>query len=203
MPGTINVAESLGLQMMRDAGDEASPVSPPRSAPKVRARASLRLLRPRRRAAPPPAGPPGSRLHALAGGLSPAPPSPRTKWTRRVPHPVLIGHAASLTPYQSARATTRLLTDPRAPCQMLQHPDDVARFRAECGVGTKLGKVALPPPPSPRTKWTRRVPHPVPIGHAASLTPYQSARAPTRPCGSGTRLAALRTDWTRLLRAAY
>ena len=28
-----------------------------------------------------------------------APPPPRTKWTRRVPHPVLIGHAASLTPY--------------------------------------------------------------------------------------------------------
>ena len=27
------------------------------------------------------------------------PPSPRTDWTRRVPHPVLIGHAASLTPY--------------------------------------------------------------------------------------------------------
>ena len=29
---------------------------------------------------------------------APSPP-PRTKWTRRVPHPVLIGHAASLTPY--------------------------------------------------------------------------------------------------------
>jgi hypothetical protein len=28
----------------------------------------------------------------------PTPPPPRTKWTRRVPHPVLIGHAASLTP---------------------------------------------------------------------------------------------------------
>ena len=27
------------------------------------------------------------------------PPPRRTKWTRRVPHPVLIGHAASLTPY--------------------------------------------------------------------------------------------------------
>ena len=27
------------------------------------------------------------------------PPPSRTKWTRRVPHPVLIGHAASLTPY--------------------------------------------------------------------------------------------------------
>jgi hypothetical protein len=29
----------------------------------------------------------------------PNPPPPRTKWTRRVPHLVLIGHAASLTPY--------------------------------------------------------------------------------------------------------
>jgi hypothetical protein len=29
-----------------------------------------------------------------------------------------------------------------------------------------------PPPAPPGTKWTRRVPHPVPIGHAASLTPY-------------------------------
>ena len=28
-----------------------------------------------------------------------ATPAPRTKWTRRVPHPVLIGHGASLTPY--------------------------------------------------------------------------------------------------------
>ena len=26
-------------------------------------------------------------------------PSPSIKWTRRVPHPVLSGHAASLTPY--------------------------------------------------------------------------------------------------------
>ena len=26
---------------------------------------------------------------------------PRTNWTRRVLHPVLIGHAASLTPYKS------------------------------------------------------------------------------------------------------
>jgi len=31
------------------------------------------------------------------GGGFPPPPPPRTKWTRRVPHPVLIGHAASLT----------------------------------------------------------------------------------------------------------
>jgi len=36
----------------------------------------------------------------------------------------------------------------------------------------RAGKVAPPPPLFPRTKWTRRVPHPVLIGHAASLTPY-------------------------------
>ena len=34
-----------------------------------------------------------------APGPVPPPLPPRTKWTRRVPHPVLIGHAASLTPY--------------------------------------------------------------------------------------------------------
>ena len=37
-------------------------------------------------------------LLATAGRAPPSPP-PRTKWTRRVPHPVLNGHAASLTPY--------------------------------------------------------------------------------------------------------
>jgi hypothetical protein len=31
---------------------------------------------------------------------------------------------------------------------------------------------AAAPPPVLRTKWTRRVPHPVLTGHAASLTPY-------------------------------
>jgi len=36
---------------------------------------------------------------AATGGAPPPSPSPRNKWTRRVPHPVLIGHTASLTPY--------------------------------------------------------------------------------------------------------
>ena len=45
----------------------------------------------------------------------PPPPSPpRSKWTRRVPHPVLIGHAASLTPYQSDTPRPSPRTDPRA-----------------------------------------------------------------------------------------
>ena len=33
---------------------------------------------------------------ALADEAPPPPPPPRNKWTRRFPHPVLIGHAASL-----------------------------------------------------------------------------------------------------------
>jgi Ca2+-dependent lipid-binding protein len=41
---------------------------------------------------------------------------------------------------------------------------------ADRAVGQLLVQVQDPPPP--RTKWTRRVPHPVLIGHAASLTPY-------------------------------
>ena len=40
-----------------------------------------------------------SELEALRESRGRPPPHPRTKWTRRVPHPVLIGHAASLTPY--------------------------------------------------------------------------------------------------------
>ena len=39
------------------------------------------------------------RQEVLLHQRPPPPPPPRTKWTRRVPHPVLIGHAASLTPY--------------------------------------------------------------------------------------------------------
>jgi hypothetical protein len=38
-------------------------------------------------------------------------------------------------------------------------------------------KLASPPAPPSRTKWTRRVPHPVLIGHAMSLTPATDAHA--------------------------
>ena len=43
-----------------------------------------------------------------AAAAAPAPPHPRTKWTRRVPPPVLIGHAASSPP-------AALLTQPPGP----------------------------------------------------------------------------------------
>jgi flagellar biosynthesis GTPase FlhF len=44
---------------------------------------------------------------AAADGGTP-PPSPRTKWTRRVPHPVLIGHAASLSQAEGREANEAL-----------------------------------------------------------------------------------------------
>jgi len=37
------------------------------------------------------------------GRAAPPPPPPRTKWTRRVPHLVLIGHAASLSQVEAER----------------------------------------------------------------------------------------------------
>ena len=39
------------------------------------------------------------------------------------------------------------------------------------------------PPPLPRTKWTLRVPHPVLIGHAASLSQVRRSLQPPRPDG--------------------
>jgi hypothetical protein len=52
------------------------------------------------------------------------------------------------------------------------------------------GALYAPPPPAPRTKWTRRVPHPVLIGHAASLGRYVKAMAEGGPA-----------DLSRLVRA--
>jgi hypothetical protein len=41
----------------------------------------------------------GSHGSSDASAFHPEAPPSRTKWTRRVPHPVLTGHASSLTPY--------------------------------------------------------------------------------------------------------
>jgi hypothetical protein len=42
---------------------------------------------------------------------TPPPLTPRTKWTRRVPHPVLIGHAASLSQERNTHFITRTLPE--------------------------------------------------------------------------------------------
>jgi hypothetical protein len=45
----------------------------------------------------------------------------------------------------------------------------------EASTGTRPSHRYLPPPP-PRTKWTRRVPHPVLIGHDVSVRTAHEAR---------------------------
>jgi hypothetical protein len=44
--------------------------------------------------------------HALVDSAGEVPPPPRTKWTRRVPHPVLIGRAAVALPPTCVGATS-------------------------------------------------------------------------------------------------
>jgi hypothetical protein len=78
---------------------------------------------------------------------------------------------------------------------------------ARAGRGSRGATAPRPPPrPPPRTKWTRRVPHPVLIGHAASLNPRLSRFIFTLPpppvCHSPpqTRAAALRQSPSRRCR---
>jgi hypothetical protein len=64
------------------------------------------------------------------------------------------------------------------------------------------GQVALTdtPPPSPRTKSTRRVPHPVLIGHAASLSQVAlTDTQPAGPAGMGAVLVTFRAPDARAL----
>jgi len=72
----------------------------------------------------------------------PAPSPPRTKWTRRVPHPVLIGHAASLTPYSLLITPTRA----SSPCASL-----AAAAASSCARLRHIWpRASLPPPASAR-----------------------------------------------------
>ena len=91
------------------------------------------------------------------GARTPPPPFPRTNRTSLVPHPVLIGHAASLDRYERLGA--------RTPAGILLHGPP--------GTGkTLLARVIAAeaqPPPLPRTNRTSLVPPLVLSGHAASL----------------------------------
>ena len=83
------------------AASSCTTASPSRRAPLPTGEGALLPCRASTRSASP-RGLSASPLRTPAPHRTPAPPPPpppRTKWTRRVPHPVLIGHAASLTPY--------------------------------------------------------------------------------------------------------
>ena len=62
-------------------------------------------------------------------------------------------------------------------CKVGQRPvRGCARWSARSAVGPAAPNPRAAPPSPPRTKWTRRVLHPVLIGHAASLTPALQAQ---------------------------
>jgi hypothetical protein len=101
-------------------------------------------------------------LPGVLCGLRPPPPPPRTKWTRRVPHPVLIGHAASHTSIVHLNVQHKCCTfspsrRPPPPPVLL----DTSR-------------------PSSRTNWTRLVPPPVLNGHASRPSLRPSPLPPLR-----------------------
>jgi len=129
-------------------------------------------------------------------------PSPRTNWTRRVPNPVLIGHAAPRAALPGMLCMRFLIPSPLTPSlasapgvipleggsspllygdcecraatdvewaserwdggELLNETVRAAQLNRTAGPGVL---VELPP----RTKWTRRVLHPILIGHVASL----------------------------------
>ena len=105
----------------------------------------------------------------------PPPPPPRTKWTRRVPHPVLIGHASSLTLGQVLRnfevfVTHAMLDEALAYVRFDPAAErvDYMRFLLALCVTPLPHQVCRRAPPPLRTNRTRRVLHPVLIGHATA-----------------------------------
>jgi len=112
-----------------------------------------------------------------AGETTPAPPSlpykadvsrpsPRTNWTRLVPPPVGRDKSGNAPPASSARACDIAAMGAGG---RMRIPRLQGSSGSRSGAGAARHCASSPPP---RTKWTRRVPHPVLIGHAASLTPY-------------------------------
>ena len=100
---------------------------------------------------------------------------------------VLSGHAASLTPYQPG--TSRL--SPRTNRTRRVQPQVRGHLCALAPLLLRLLRHHLPLPPRQRPHLAHRprvrVPHPVLIGHAASLTPYQPGTSRPSPRTNRTR----------------
>jgi hypothetical protein len=110
----------------------------------------------------------------------PAPPR-RTEWTRRVPHPVLIGHAASLTPYYARRSRV-----PAVPPRSVSSRDKACPFST--GGGTRRVQ-------SVRDRGGGGGGHTVPPRSVSSMAPM--VNTPARASRAPPRLSALprRSCW--------
>jgi hypothetical protein len=90
--------------------------------------------------------------------------------------PVSLQYTPSLPSSQVARVVRRALRPVEAAAAQVARRAHAAQLR---DAREAAYREAYAPPPS-RTKWTRRVPHPVLIGHAASLSQVRR-RLPRRP----------------------
>ena len=167
-----------------------TPRSTPRLCPARAPRGRSSTSSSRAAAAPPTAPSPGA-------PPPPPPPPLRTKWTRRVPHPVLTGHVSLrhpvLPPAPPGLGLAHVRPRAAGAWRGRVQPDSAdARHRGQAagaqgrGAGGLGGDVALrlchrhPPHPLPPAGGRRPAPpHPKPpppplvlSGHAASLTPY-------------------------------
>jgi len=110
------------------------------------------------------------RAPRFEGLEAPPPPSPRTKWTRRVPHPVLIGHASSLRGCACCAGCSRPRASCRASARRSGRPRRAARRRTRGGGPALtarrgcLSRATRSPPPPPLP--------PVQSGHVSSIPPY-------------------------------
>jgi hypothetical protein len=162
-------ARPASAAVVKEEGDEGQqPGGAPRGSPagKASPRAS-----PKKRARPPkteesgaPDTPDGARA-ALERAAPDTPDGAAARWSSGSPV-----RGKSATPKASPRKAT---PKKAAPPPLEQRRSGAEDFWAPLEIApTELRIDVAPPPRPPRTKWTRRVPHPVLIGHAASLTPY-------------------------------
>ena len=149
---------------------------------------------------------------AGVGGGAPPPPPPRTKWTRRVPHPVLIGHAAGRRLQTGGPGRGAAAPGPAARVQKLGGGGGGSGVgeRTLCGGGARCSPGTVPCPAAcsaPQCRGATRF-----AGTRAGLNSFRAAilhRCPTslsfcngssavlpgrpsstsRPCGAACRAA--------------
>ena len=170
---------------------------------RARARGCPLPRRARRQRGKPPAG----RL-ALHLESTPHSASPRTKWTRRVPHPVLIGHAASLIRSLTDNTPPRSLSENGCPHTVRPRP---CRFLPKGNASGLLHETACPrilfprpPPPDATTPVARPAPGAASVQTSTPAPgPWRTAACSGSATPSGGSAAASRSraapaPWPRI-----
>ena len=137
----------------------------------------------------------------------PPPPTPRTKWTHRVPHPVLIGHAASSprtnrtrrVPHPRTNRTRRVPRQARAhrgPPEP-RHPAGTRGCRIQLSAGGRraAGRATRGRPPRRGSTGCRATNSTRSGAPRPALPPPPP---PSLPYKVDTSRPSLRTNWTRL-----